>query len=303
MALLKAISSSCAFLGAAKCAKFPQLGRDLTVQQRGPWVRVVQCRGGSSSVGSSANVVVTRESGKNGKLIKALGAKGVQCLELPLIEHSAGPDLDKLSHTLRDVEFEWIVVTSPEGATVFLEGWRDAGCPTVRVAVVGLGTGQEFEKAKDGKEALQLEFSPSKATGKVLAVELPMTENGNRRILYPSSAKAGSDLESGLSERGFEVTRLNTYSTETVKDLDQDKAAAAMVAPVVTFASPTAVKAWVEHMGQWNGAAACIGITSAQAARKAGLDKVFYPESPGIEGWVDSVMEALGSHVPNESVV
>lgn len=36
----------------------------------------------------------------------------------------------------------------------------------------------------------------------------------------------------------------------------------------------------------WNGAAACIGSTSANAARKAGLQKVYHPESPGIEGCV-----------------
>jgi uroporphyrinogen-III synthase len=41
---------------------------------------------------AAAQVVVTREQGKNGKLIKALQMHNISCLELPLIEHAAGPD-------------------------------------------------------------------------------------------------------------------------------------------------------------------------------------------------------------------
>lgn len=46
-----------------------------------------QCR-----CAASASVVVTREHGKNGKLMKALAKHGVNCLELPLIEHAPGPE-------------------------------------------------------------------------------------------------------------------------------------------------------------------------------------------------------------------
>lgn len=45
------------------------------------------------AAGSSApKVLLTREEGKNDKLRNALTAKGFQCVELPLIEHSDGPD-------------------------------------------------------------------------------------------------------------------------------------------------------------------------------------------------------------------
>lgn len=50
-------------------------------------------------------------------------------------------------------------------------------------------------------------------------------------------------------------------------------------------------RAWMELVAgarKWEGAAACIGSTSATAARKAGLTRIFYPESPGIEGCVIS---------------
>jgi predicted NAD-dependent protein-ADP-ribosyltransferase YbiA (DUF1768 family) len=37
-------------------------------------------------------VVATREAGKNGKFMAALAARGLEALELPLIEHAPGPD-------------------------------------------------------------------------------------------------------------------------------------------------------------------------------------------------------------------
>lgn len=46
----------------------------------------VRCQAGKASV------VATREAGKNGKLVKALEQHNIACVELPLIEHAAGPD-------------------------------------------------------------------------------------------------------------------------------------------------------------------------------------------------------------------
>jgi uroporphyrinogen-III synthase len=57
-------------------------------------------------------------------------------------------------------QFDWVCITSPQAASVFLEGWALAGRPPVRLAVVGDGTGKVFETAvADG--APQPEFVPS----------------------------------------------------------------------------------------------------------------------------------------------
>jgi uroporphyrinogen-III synthase len=52
----------------------------------------IACRASNSSVEREPTVVVTRELGKNEKLMKALSAHPVKCLEMPLIEHAEGPD-------------------------------------------------------------------------------------------------------------------------------------------------------------------------------------------------------------------
>ena len=86
--------------------------------------------------------------------------------------------------------------------------------------------------------------------------------------------------------------------------------AAARRASVVALASPSAAKAWLEVIAGGDGdgddspgstssavcggvAAACIGSTTADAARKAGFKRVFAPEEPGLAGFVEAVVEAL----------
>uniref|UniRef100_A0A2N9HSA6 Uroporphyrinogen-III synthase n=1 Tax=Fagus sylvatica TaxID=28930 RepID=A0A2N9HSA6_FAGSY len=253
----------------------------------------------SSTPNSNPKVVVTRERGKNGKLIKALAKHGINCLELPLIQHTQGPDLDRLSSVLNDTAFDWIVITSPEAGSVFLEAWKAAGTPNVKVGVVGAGTASVFEEVmQSSKRSLNVAFAPSKATGQVLASELP--KNGQKcRVLYPASAKASNEIEEGLSNRGFEVTRLNTYTTVPIHHVDQLLLKQALSTPVVAVASPSAVRAWVKLISDskwWNNSVACIGETTALAAKRLGLQNVYYPAQPGVEGWVCSILEALGAH-------
>ncbi|KAI7736447.1 hypothetical protein M8C21_011842 [Ambrosia artemisiifolia] len=255
-------------------------------------------------------VVVTRERGKNNKLIKALvfdemperknvAAHGINCLELPLIQHTQLPDLERLSAQLTATTFDWIIITSPEAALVFLDAWRAAGAPSVKVAVVGAGTASIFDEAAvSSKKFIDIAFVPSKATGKVLASELP--KHGDEcTVLYPASSKASHDIEEGLSKRGFQVLRLNIYTTETVQHVDHMIFEQALSASVIAVASPSAIRAWVNLVSgsdRWCGSVACIGETTASAAIRMGLRNVYYPSSPGLQGWVESIIDALGVH-------
>ncbi|KAK9066724.1 hypothetical protein SSX86_014047 [Deinandra increscens subsp. villosa] len=250
---------------------------------------------------SDHRVVVTRERGKNGKLITALAEHGIDSLELPLIEHKQLPDMDKLVSLLTAASsFDWIIITSPEAALVFLQAWKVAGTPIVKVAVVGTGTASIFNEATpSSKQLIDVAFTPSKATGKVLALELPKLGNEKSTVLYPASAKASHDIEEGLSKRGFYITRLNTYTTEPVQYVDQMLLQQALSASVVAVASPSAIRAWVNLLPEpdnWSGSIACIGETTASAARKLGLRNVYYPSSPSLQGWVDSILDALRVH-------
>ncbi|XP_021283830.1 uroporphyrinogen-III synthase, chloroplastic isoform X4 [Herrania umbratica] len=249
---------------------------------------------------SNPKVVVTRERGKNFKLMDALAELGINCLEFPLIQHAQGPDFDRLASVLSETAFDWIIITSPEAGSVFLEAWKAAGTPSVRVGVVGAGTASIFDNLiQSSKHSLNVAFAPSKATGKVLASELP--KDGNRRctVLYPASVKASNEIEEGLSSRGFQVMRLNTYTTVVVDHVDQIVLEKALSVPVVAVASPSAVQAWVNLISKpdsWSNSVACIGETTASAAKRLGLRNVYFPAQPGLDGWVGSILEALRAH-------
>ncbi|KAG9147114.1 hypothetical protein Leryth_005348 [Lithospermum erythrorhizon] len=246
------------------------------------------------------SVVVTREHGKNDKLINALAKHGINCLELPLIQHMHLPDVKRLSSILNETAFDWIVITSPEAGQVFLDAWKIAGTPSVKIGVVGAGTAGVFNEILPSlRQYIDIGFSPSKATGKALASELPKNGDLKCRVLYPASAKASHDIEEGLSTRGFEVTRLNTYTTVPLQEVDQLILKQAHSAPVVSVASPSAIRVWVQLLPQsedWPNSVACIGETTALAAKRLGLRNVYYPENPGLDGWVNSILEALEVH-------
>lgn len=127
--------------------------------------------------------------------------------------------------------------------------------------------------------------------------ELPKITGGNNTVLYPSSAKASTVLQQGLEKRGFIVKRLNTYDTRKVESLDEGLLDMAKYAQVIAIASPSAVKAWVQHVGIEVAAGipvAAIGSTSANAAKGIGIEKVYYPEEPGLDTFVDTIVGVLG---------
>lgn len=93
------------------------------------------------------------------------------------------------------------------------------------------------------------------------------------------------------------MTRLNTYSTQATEWSAEELGDLERV-DVVTFAAPSAVKSWVKNAGVSGSArVACIGETSAAAARSAGFNeaRVFFPEKPGMPGWVTAVTDALNA--------
>ena len=128
---------------------------------------------------------------------------------------------------------------------------------------------------------------------------LPPIPGGSGRVLYPASAKAATTLQDGLAARGFQVLRLNTYSTRAVSAVDPATLEAARGADVLTVGSPSAARAWLAVAGAVPDGmrVACIGSTSFAACLKAGLPEgiLFAPASPGLDGWADAVVESLGA--------
>jgi len=187
---------------------------------------------------ASPTVFLTREVGKNGKLETLLVARGVPCVELPCIAFEKLPGADELPALLAGGGLRWVVVTSPEAASVLAEAWAAAGKPEVRVASVGAATAKAL-----GSFGITSAFMPSKATGKVLAAELPREGGELASVLYPCSALAADTVAESLAARGFAVRRLETYTTVAATWAPEQEAMA-RAAEVVSFGSPSAAVSW-----------------------------------------------------------
>lgn len=231
---------------------------------------------------SIRTVALTREKGANDKLAALL--PGIQWVEIPCIAFEPGPDVNKLENLLTD--YDLIVITSPQAASVVLDVWKSKGKPQVKVISVGKGTSKPLIK-----EGITPVFEPSDATGVCLAKELPL-ELG-RSILYPSSSLADNSLVKGLEDKGFKVDRINTYTTVPATWTDEQIDTAKGV-DVVALASPSAVRTWAERIGT-SAAAVVIGPTSAKAAEEAGFQRVYVPSegSKGLEPWAKLIAEVI----------
>lgn len=254
---------------------------------------------------TGAVIALTREVGKNEKLANALA--GISpTVELPCVsteELEAG--IARLTEVLTITntnnipqEDTWMIVTSPESARIVIKCWKKAGKPALKnVCSIGGGTSEIFLR-----NDIAIAFTPTISTFKQLAAQLPTTSY--RNVIYPVSSKASPNNVQLLVDRGFNVQRINTYTTET-RALSAAELAAAERVDVVTFASPTTVKGWCMNrnldldIGRGNSCkqqlhmpVACIGETSAAAARKAGFTNVFYPDKPGMKGWISAIEDA-----------
>ena len=241
-------------------------------------------RSGLCLVGGPVVVALTREVGKNDGLRDRLASvEGLVTVEVPCVAQVAeAAGLAKLESLLREGTWRWVALTSPEAAAVFSDVISASNLASPPVATVGAASARKL------KGDLASSFSPTKATAKTLAAELPGEEGD--AVLFPCSTLAATTLEKNLSDRGFAVMRVETYRTEPAT-WDPRLENCAREADLVAFASPSAVDVWRQRIGP-NPRAVCVGETTAQACDKAGFHDTTYPDNPGLDGWQHEIIQA-----------
>ncbi|GAA6756705.1 uroporphyrinogen-III synthase [Thermus thalpophilus] len=223
-------------------------------------------------------VLLTR--GKDRALLERLAAWGIRAAEVALLEQVDLPGLARLPEALGE-GFDWVAVTSKEGARRLLGAWERAGRPPLRVAAVGEGTGEVLRQG-----GLPPAFLPERATAKDLAEAFPEA----KRVLFVAGDLAGGELERGLRGRGVEVVRLEVYATRE-RALSPAERRLLEEAEVAAFFSPSGVRAYARWTGR-RPKAACIGPATAEAAAALGFP-VFAAEEPGLEGLFQAILRAL----------
>lgn len=213
------------------------------------------------------SVVITRSHDQNESLRRLLEAQGAIVVEVPLLAIAEPDDEGRERDTVlqRFHEFDWIVVTSPNGAdrvAPFLSAAIAAGDTDhfPHIAVVGAATERSLNVSA------HLVADPARAD-----VLVEMFPEGNGNVLVVQGNLADELVEHGLGSKGWAVTRVVAYRTVQLQP-DPDKRDLAVSADVLLLASSSAASAWCDAFGtSAPEVVVAIGPSTAKRASALGL--------------------------------
>ncbi len=227
-------------------------------------------------------MVVTRAADQADELASLLADHGAVAIVVPLIEIIPEPVAAAALAALDPTDFEWLVVTSPNGARAYLAAHATA--PT-NVAAVGTATAAVLTAG-----GLPVTMVPidQRAVG-LLNVFPP----GRGRVLLVHAVDAEPTLASGLQGAGWQVTASSPYRSAPAHP-SAGQLLAALSADAVLFASGSAARAWVGVFGLTTPPlVVAIGPQTATAVEQAGLKVSLVAADHSLPGLV----AALESHL------
>lgn len=241
-------------------------------------------------------VVVTRASDQAGAFSSLLREAGAEVIEVPLVRIvDAADDGAALRFALgRLADFDWLVITSPNGAArvaaALAGGDRAsvaAGDPShLRIAVVGSATADALGRPVD--------LVPGRQIGEALVEAFPA---GPGRVLLVQGELARRDVEAGLTAKGWAVERVVAYRT-VPQPIPEELADSIAAADAITFLSGSAAAAFASaaisgrlvlprHV-------VSIGPATTQAAMSAGVFVTATAQLHTLGGTVATLVRELG---------
>lgn len=208
-------------------------------------------------------VIVTRASERAAGLSDLLRAAGHEVVEIPVTTTVDASDHGEAFIAAMKClhEYDWLVVTSPEGArrVVRCADALDVDVRRVRRAAVGTTTAELLGGA---------DLVPAVQTGSSLGSEFP---TGAGRVLLAVAESAGTDFEDVARAKGWTVDRVHSYRTASVTPRDVDPSTV-RECDAITFTAASSVEAWVEAFGPSTPAlVVAMGPQTADALRRAGI--------------------------------
>jgi len=230
-------------------------------------------------------VVVTRASEQADQLAELLTAAGATPVAAPLIDIVAEPDGAAALRALDPTAFDWLVVTSPNGAHHFRRAQPAAAPPAI--AAVGATTAAALATA-----GLTATLVPAQQRATGLLAEFPA---GTGRVLLVQAVDAEPTLAAGLTELGWQVTVNTPYRSVPARPSAAQQQAA-LSADAVLFASGSAARAWVAVFGVHAPAlVVAIGPQTAVATEQAGLKVAVVAADHSVVGMIEALERHLAS--------
>ena len=233
-------------------------------------------------------VVVTRASNQAGSLVERITAMGWQPVVVPLIAMVGPPDGGaSLRAALNDAaqRYDWIAVTSPNGAVAIDGALNGPLGSAISVAAVGPGTAAALTGLGH-----TVALIPDRSIAEGLLESFASMSPG--RILLPQAADARTVLADGLTAMGWEVTAVVAYRSVPVKPSAAD-VAAATGAHAIVFTSSSTVSAWVDTGAPVPSIVVSIGPATSHTARLAGITVTTEAAPHTLDGVISALASVL----------
>ena len=236
---------------------------------------------------SGRRVVVTRTRAQVSQLSVALRELGAVPIEVPVIEIDEPSDggAGLAAAAARLDTYDWVVLTSPNGASRLLAALPDARAfGSSQVAAIGPGTAAALAAGN-----IRADLVPDQFVAEALLDAFP---TGPGRVLLARAEVARDVLPDGLRARGWEVDVVAAYRTVAAVVTDEQRAAM-RGADVITFTSSSTVERFLDAVGAEDlpPTVACIGPITAGTARKRGLTVDIEASVHTIDGLVSGLLD------------
>jgi uroporphyrinogen III methyltransferase/synthase len=252
-------------------------------------------------------VLVTRPQGDAaGPFAEALAAAGATPVLYPTIVVAAPPSWEPMDAAIdraRAGDYGWAIFTSPSAVGFTLgrltaRGLTAQALSGVRLAAVGSETARALRAA--GLDAAlvppaEQQRQEGLLAGLLAALPPPASGAPGTRILFPQALGGRELVRDELARRGYAVDVVPVSQT-IARDLTEPPPAF----DVATFASPSALRAFVERLGARRLAearVAVIGPTTAAAAAVLGVRVDAMPSNPSVPALVQSLIDLRASGV------
>jgi len=228
-------------------------------------------------------VVVTRPQEHAGPLVTALEQFGAEVWVVPLIAVAPLEDDGDLRRLVESGDHDWIVFTSANAVRAV----GTVGQLRARVAAVGPATANEVRSL-----GVEPAFVPDRfAAGEIADGLEPLA---GARVLLPQSEIAERSFADGLRARGATVDVVDAYRTvglqPSAAELAQlDRSDAILLASGSAARSLAEAGAPSEHV-----LVVCIGPSTAEAARAAGLEVDLVAEDATGQGMIRALVSHYG---------
>jgi uroporphyrinogen III methyltransferase/synthase len=230
-----------------------------------------------------------RFAGKLSAALEKLGADVRMADFLEVREYECNEPFDTaVSHI---EQYDWLVLTSINGAEIFFSRMRRLGVDLRRTArlkyaVIGSGTANALAERGIFADLIPGSFT-SAELGKALAAKVKPEE----RVLILRAENGSRELSEILYANGVDFDDIKTYS---VSDSGADFGGL-QGCGFVTFASASGVNAFFERGRRVpeNATAVCIGEVTAAALRAHGVCDFHIAKNQNVRGIIETILEAV----------